>query len=279
MAGGSLAAGRVGRRARVAGSDPFAALLVLVFGTVVAALFLGARSVARELALSQMRSDFVASVSHELKTPLSLIRMFAENLREGWVGEDKRAGYYEVITRESERLTALINNVLDFSRIESGTRQYHRAVVDLGEILRDLLDRYRYHLNAAHIDLIEELPANPTYVAPPMPRRLSRCLSICSPTTSNMGDVDARPRQVTVSLASTREHAVIRVSDSGIGLADEDRVHIFEHFWRARDARVLGVAGSGLDSPSSSTSLRRTKARLPWKACMAAAVPSPSLCP
>jgi hypothetical protein len=97
----------------------FALLLSLVFATVVAAMFLAVRSVSRELALSRMRSDFVASVSHELKTPLSLIRMFAESLREGWVSEQKRPEYYEVITRESERLTSLINNVLDFPPTES----------------------------------------------------------------------------------------------------------------------------------------------------------------
>lgn len=224
----------------------FAVILVLVFGTVVAALFLGARSVSRELALSQLRSDFVASVSHELKTPLALIRMFAESLREGWVGDDKRAGYYEVITRESERLTGLINNVLEFSHIESGTRQYHRAMVDLGDILRGLLDRYRYHLNAAHIALIEELPADPIYAYADAEALEQVLVNLLSNAVKYMGDMDGRLRQVTVSLTSTREQAVIRVSDSGIGMADEDRVHIFERFWRARDARVLGVAGSGL---------------------------------
>ena len=143
----------------------FAALLVLVFGAVVIAMVLAARAVARELALSRTRSDFVASVSHELKTPLSLIRMFAESLREGWVSEDKRADYYEVITRESERLTGLINNVLDFSRIESGTRKYQRATADLRKILADLLDRYQYHLKAANIDLIVALPPEPVYAS------------------------------------------------------------------------------------------------------------------
>jgi signal transduction histidine kinase len=139
----------------------YALLLVLAIATVIAALVLATRSVSRELALSRLRTQFVASVSHELKTPLSLIRMFAESLREGWVGETRKADYYEVITRESERLTGLIDNVLDFSRLEAGTRQYWFGVVDLGQVVRALLERYAFHLKAARVDLVPISPRRP----------------------------------------------------------------------------------------------------------------------
>jgi two-component system phosphate regulon sensor histidine kinase PhoR len=136
--------------------------------------------------------------------------------------------------------------VLDFSRIESGTRRYDRATVDLGEILRGLLDRYQYHLNAAHIDLIADLSGDPVYACADAEAMEQVVVNLLSNAVKYMGDVDGRPRQVRVSLMSTHEHAVIRVSDSGIGMADEDRVRIFERFWRAPDARMRGVAGSGL---------------------------------
>jgi signal transduction histidine kinase len=224
----------------------FAAFLLLVFGTVVAAMVLAARSVARELSLSRIRSDFVASVSHELKTPLSLIRMFAESLREGWVGEDKRAGYYEVITRESERLTGLINNVLDFSRIESGTRKYQRARADLREVLAGLLDRYQYHLKAARIELVEELPTEPVYASVDREAMEQVLVNLLSNAVKYMGNAGQGPRRVRVSLATSGEHAVMEVKDTGIGIAEHDRLHIFDRFWRANDDRVRAVAGSGL---------------------------------
>ncbi|MBI4471891.1 MAG: HAMP domain-containing histidine kinase [Acidobacteria bacterium] len=224
----------------------FAALLILVFGTVVVAMVLAARSVARELALSRMRSDFLASVSHELKTPLSLIRMFAESLREGWVSEDKRAAYYEVITRESERLSSLINNVLDFSRIESGKRTYQRAAADLREIIASLFDRYEYHLKAARIDLIEELPPGPVYASVDKEAIEQMLVNLLSNAVKYMGGAGRRPRVIQVSLSSSGEYAVIRIADTGIGISEEDRAHIFERFWRAGDERVRAVAGSGL---------------------------------
>ncbi len=224
----------------------FAALLVLVVGTAVTAMVLAARSVARELALSRTRADFVASVSHELKTPLSLIRMFAESLREGWVNEDKRPDYYEVITRESERLTGLINNVLDFSRMESGTRTYQRATADLCEILRGLLDRYVYHLKAANIDLIQEVPERPVYAFVDAEAIEQVLVNLLSNAVKYMGAAERQPRYVRVSLTTTGQQAVIQIADSGIGISNEARVHMFERFWRADDERVRGVAGSGL---------------------------------
>jgi signal transduction histidine kinase len=224
----------------------FAALLVLIVGTVVTVMVLAARSVARELALSRTRADFVASVSHELKTPLALIRMFAESLREGWVNEDKRADYYEVITRESERLTGLINNVLDFSRMESGTRTYQRATADLCEILRGLLDRYVYHLKAANIDLIREVPERPVYAFVDSEAIEQVLVNLLSNAVKYMGAAERQPRYVRASLTTTGNQAVIQIADSGIGISNEARVHMFERFWRADDERVRAVAGSGL---------------------------------
>ena len=172
--------------------------------------------------------------------------MFAESLREGWVSEDKRADYYEVITRESERLTGLINNVLDFSRIESGTRKYQRATADLRKILADLLDRYQYHLKAANIDLIVALPPEPVYASVDSEAIEQVLVNLLSNAVKYMGDAGQRPRKVRVSLTGGGEQAVIRIADTGIGISEEHRAHIFERFWRAGDERVRAVAGSGL---------------------------------
>src|ERR1700758_5573953 len=94
------------------------------------------RNVARELALAKLKSDFVSNVSHELKTPLALIRLFAETLELGRVrGPEKMQEYYSTIRKESERLTGLINNLLDFSRIEAGGKQYRFERTDLAGLV------------------------------------------------------------------------------------------------------------------------------------------------
>jgi signal transduction histidine kinase len=224
----------------------YALWLVLVFGTVVTALVLAARSVNRELTLSRLRAEFVASVSHELKTPLSLIRMFAESLREGWVAEPHKMDYYEVITRESERLTGLINNVLDFSRLESGTRQYQLGTIDLGQLVENLLGRYEFHLRAASIDLVLRLPVEAVYARADRDAIEQVIVNLLSNAVKYMGDPSRRPRQVQVSLERSDDHLVLRVSDTGIGMSDAHRTHIFERFYRADDEQVRAVAGSGL---------------------------------
>jgi signal transduction histidine kinase len=224
----------------------YAGLLILVFGTVVVSVSLAARSMWREIALARLRSDFVASVSHELKTPLSLIRMFAENLRQGWVAEDKKDEYYEVITRETERLSGLISNVLDFSRIEAGTRTYRFAVTDMRAIVVDLLDRYRFHLKAANIDLSEDLPPHAVYAYAEREAMEQVLLNLLSNAVKYMGDVDRLPRRVEVSLRVSSTGIWLTITDTGIGMSDEQRAHIFERFYRADDERVRAVPGSGL---------------------------------
>jgi signal transduction histidine kinase len=224
----------------------YALWLALVFGTVVVALLLAARSIRRELALARLRTDFVSSVSHELKTPLSLIRMFAESLREGWVSDAQRREYYDVITRESERLTGLINNVLDFSRIEAGTRPYRFVLTDVRQVVADLLDRYESHLRAASIELVRQLPGGPVHARIDRDAIEQTLVNLLSNAVKYMGGPDRSPRTVTVALEAMADRLELRVADTGIGMNDEQRRHIFERFFRADNEAVRAVAGSGL---------------------------------
>ena len=103
------------------------------------------RNVSKEMALARLKSDFVSNVSHELRTPLSLIRLYAETLEMGRVASpEKHQEYYQIIRKESERLTALINNILDFSRIEAGRKEYDFRDTDIRELVRNTLESYRY---------------------------------------------------------------------------------------------------------------------------------------
>jgi signal transduction histidine kinase len=97
--------------------------------------------------LARLKSDFVANVSHELRTPLALIRLYAETLELGRLNaKEKYQEYFRIIREESERLTALINNILDFSRIEAGRKEYEFKETDLPELVRSTLDSYRFQI-------------------------------------------------------------------------------------------------------------------------------------
>ena len=119
------------------------ALSLLMIGGLV----LTYRSVSKEMALARLKSDFVSNVSHELRTPLALIRLYAETLELGRITtQEKKEEYYRIIRKESERLTALINNILDFSRIEAGRKEYDFRETDIAELVRNTLDAYRYQI-------------------------------------------------------------------------------------------------------------------------------------
>src|SRR5262249_30560832 len=105
------------------------------------------RNVSRELALAKLKSDFVSNVSHELRTPLALIRLYAETLELGRISNTgKQQEYYEIIRKESERLTSLINNILDFSRIESGKKEYTFRETNVADLVRTTLESYRFEI-------------------------------------------------------------------------------------------------------------------------------------
>src|SRR5881398_2067271 len=104
---------------------------------IIGGLVLTKHMVSKEMAVAKLKSDFVSNVSHELRTPLALIRLYAETLELGRISSSgKRQEYYEIIRKESERLTSLINNILDFSRIESGKKEYSFRETDMADLVR-----------------------------------------------------------------------------------------------------------------------------------------------
>jgi len=114
---------------------------------MVGGIFLTHRNIAREMKLARLKSDFVANVSHELRTPLALIRLYAETLELGRLNaQEKYKEYFRIIREESARLTALINNILDFSRIEAGRKEYDFKETNLCELVRTTLDSYRFQI-------------------------------------------------------------------------------------------------------------------------------------
>ena len=182
----------------------------------------------KERRISALKSEFVANVSHELKTPLALVRMFAEMLQSGRVSSDaKKKEYLDIIVRESERLSALIENVLDFARLERGRGSYEFTESDVGDAVSRAANVYRYRAETEGVKLVLD-------VEPSLPRARidERAIQLA---VINLVDnaLKYAPLGVITIRASSHDGGVrIDVADEGPGVAPEDRYRIFERFVR-----------------------------------------------
>ena len=214
-------------------------LSVLMIGGLV----LTYRSVNKQVALARLKSDFVSNVSHELRTPLALIRLYAETLELGRITtEGKKHEYYSIIRKESERLTALINNILDFSRIEAGRKEYDFRDTDIAELVRNTLDSYRFQIEQQGFALEEQID-------PSIPRvkvdreAIARALVNLVNNALKYSD-----NEKFLAVKLYRDNAVLKleVSDRGIGIERHEQARIFEKFYRTCDPLVHNTKGSGL---------------------------------
>jgi signal transduction histidine kinase len=214
----------------------------LVALLLIAAIALAMHAIAREMRLSQMKSEFVSNVSHELRTPLASIRVFGEYMRLGRVTRpEKIREYGEYIETESRRLTQLINNILDVSRIESADKQYRFTECDAVDAVRQTVESFATPLRDRGIDVALRVPAEP------LPLRID--LDAFGQVLVNLLDNAVKysgGRGVSVSIDRDGGRARIAVSDRGIGIAPEEQKKIFEQFYRVGTALVHDVKGSGL---------------------------------
>lgn len=218
--------------------------MVVVAGLVaVLGLFVVINASIKERRLGVLKSDFVANVSHELKTPLALIRMFGELLMLDRVkSPEKRKQYYQIIVSESERLTALIENVLDFARVERGKVAYDFVDGDVGEVVRRAVDIYRYR--AEREGVVVEAAIEPEL---PLARIDPRALELAVMNLVDNGIKYAREgARVDVEVSAEREAIHVRVTDRGAGIPKDEQPRIFERFFRGRTAGTSHARGSGI---------------------------------
>jgi signal transduction histidine kinase len=210
---------------------------------LVGGLTLTYKAVSKEMAVAKLKSDFVSNVSHELRTPLALIRLYAETLELGRVQtREKTDEYYRIIRKESERLTALINNILDFSRIEAGRKEYEFRETDVAELVRNTLESYRDQIKEQGFALEEHIDPN-------IPRvnvdREAIARSVVN-LVNNALKYSASDKFIGVKLYRTNGSVNLEVADRGIGIARNEQAKIFEKFYRAGDPLVHTTKGSGL---------------------------------
>jgi two-component system phosphate regulon sensor histidine kinase PhoR len=209
-----------------------------------AAIALATHAVARQAKLSQMKSDFVSNVSHELRTPLSSIRVFGEYMRLGRVMKpEKIVEYGEYIEAESRRLTQLINNILDFSRIESADKKYHFAEADLACLVGGVVAAFEMPLREKGFSITFEGPAMPL---PPVFIDKDALAQAVVNLLDNAVKYSGDRRDVAVRIASSRDEVRIEIRDHGIGIAPSEQKKIFDKFYRVGSGLVHDVKGSGL---------------------------------
>jgi signal transduction histidine kinase len=217
--------------------------LTLVIGLTVLGGYLLWRDMRRELRVAELRSQFVSSVSHELKTPLTSIRMFAETLQIRRNANPRlHEEYLETIVSESERLTRLLNNVLDFSRIERGQKTYHMQPTRLTEVIQDVVRTMQYPLSEQGFNLNVDIRDGMPELAADRDALEQAILNLLTNAIKYSGE----NRDIELRLCSQNGSALIQVADRGIGIPAKEQGRIFEKFYRAAVPENRVISGTGL---------------------------------
>ncbi|HEY6403210.1 MAG TPA: HAMP domain-containing sensor histidine kinase [Blastocatellia bacterium] len=217
--------------------------IVMTFA-LIAAVTLMLRTASREMKLTQMKADFVSNVSHELRTPIASIRVLAELLNMGRIKEPDRVREYGAyIESEGRRLTNVINNILDFSRIESGRKLFQFESCDLKELVNETIDAFAVHLKQNGFTLSYDAPENATPNVVIDPDAIALALTnLLDNAIKYSGDA----KEINVSLTQSVRFLAVSVTDRGIGIATDEQEKIFEKFYRIGASLVHDVKGSGL---------------------------------
>jgi signal transduction histidine kinase len=213
-------------------------VVLLVFGS-----YITTRTVKRELEVARMRANFVSTVSHEFRSPLTGIRQLAEMLFHGRVpGAERQRRYHKMILQESERLGRLVENLLDFSRMEEGRKEYRLAPLSTSAWLRELVGNFQSEITENGISIVANIPE----VLP----AISADAEALGCAVHNLLDnaVKYSPGSKTVWLDASAGNGSVTISvrDQGVGIAEPDRKHIFDKFYRVGGEISLKVKGAGL---------------------------------
>ncbi|MEE8378281.1 MAG: HAMP domain-containing sensor histidine kinase, partial [Candidatus Aminicenantaceae bacterium] len=211
---------------------------ILIFGSILIV-----RTVSRELELARLKSDFVSTISHEFKSPLTSIRQLAEMLQSGRVPSDKRRQkYYDVLVEQSERLTLLTDNVLSFAKMEEGKKEFVFENLDVEALLDDIVSAFQDRIS--HEDFKLELD-----VKGPLPS-INADGSALTQAINNLIDnaikYSGETVEANVSASVEGNDLIIAVEDFGIGIRSEEIDKIFDRFYRGGDELTRTIKGSGL---------------------------------
>jgi len=218
-------------------------LIGLALAGIVAGLSILLLAMRRERKANELKSDFISNVSHELKTPLSIISMFGEMLALGRVKTPAQATEYaDIIWRESVRLARLIDNVLDFAKIERGKDVYEFGEGDVGEVVARAIELSQHRLQKAELAVEVELEVH----LPPARLDANAYTLAVMNLIDNAIKYAADGKRLSVRLHQRGEQIVLEVKDFGPGIDPAEHERIFERFYRARAVRLKPIRGSGI---------------------------------
>jgi two-component system phosphate regulon sensor histidine kinase PhoR len=220
-------------------------ILIIIMDIV---LLLGAwfvyRNIRQQIRLTQLKSDFVSNVSHEIRTPLALINMYSETLEMGRISsEEKKKEYYKVINTEANRLSRMVNNILNFNKIESGRREYHFASSSLNEEVESLVENYRQHIDQKGFQI--DLKLDPKLPDLLIDREAvsEAIINMIDNAMKYSGDI----KHIKIETVLKEDLACVKIFDFGIGIAPADQALVFDKFFRVSSGDLAYKAkGSGI---------------------------------
>ena len=223
----------------------FLGILILTFvGLLATGSTLVWVFIAKEQGLSQLQTDFVSKVSHELKTPLTSIRLFVETLKLRRTNPEQVEECLELLSKETERLTERIDRLLEWGRMEAGRRNYTLAPDDVGEVVREAIGSFSPLRLQADVELSLSIDADLPKAMVDRPALTAAILNLLS----NAYKYGGRPREIGVTVRSSddRKYILVRVRDNGEGIPPREHKRIFDKFYRRDDRLSRTNEGSGL---------------------------------
>ena len=223
-------------------------LMLVTFSIfIIVGLFIAYRAVRREFEVARMRTDFVSNVSHELRTPLATIRIMAEMLSMGVVPPGaKQQEYHTTILSETERLTRLIDNVLDFARIEQGRKKYRFESGDILSVVAEVQRATQDYLGSLNFELQVQAQSGLPAVRHDRDALVQALINLISNAIQYTDSDDPERRKITLSVFHQRDKVVLTVRDRGTGIPASERAKVFEKFHRGGNYLTRTVRGTGL---------------------------------
>lgn len=223
-------------------SQTSVAVLVILLVILIAVMILLYRNIRYQVRLSEAKSEFVSNVSHEIRTPLSLISMYAETLEMNRVPDTKKHEYYQIISKETARLSGIVNRILNFSRMDANKKAYTHGDVDLNALCEEVLHAYREHLQEKGF-VVDFTPATLSVKVRGDREAIAEAfLNLVDNAIKYSRD----EKTVHVRTGRGETSTWIEVEDHGIGIPRSYQKDIFEQFYRAPMGNVHQTKGSGL---------------------------------
>ena len=226
-----------------AGSGIYLFIFILIALLMVLGFVFTIYTLNEEFRLNKLKSEFISNVSHELKSPLTSIRMMTEMLQNHRVeSEERKSAYYSVMLEESEHLSHLIDNILDFSRMEEGGKKYDLIDLDVNELFLKFLESTRERLPEPGFDIRYSRPDR----IPVIQADKNAILQVFYNLVDNAIKFSGTSRQIDINLLSKDDELLLCVKDYGIGISSKDQEKIFDRFYRCDEPQRMGIKGSGI---------------------------------